>query len=231
MVIGHGMIASAFNHFAEDDYNIIFASGVSNSGETDPLQFDREKRLIEKTILNLEERRLIYFSSYSVTHKMSPYTLHKLEMEKIISTSKHKYIIFRPSNVVGVSENPFTLLNYFTQKIKNQEPVTVLHRCKRNLIGIGDLNVIITEILSDAQLTGKIINIGYPHSYPVAEIVTSIEQYFKTEVQKNLSGVEEYFGQSFFDTSGLKTFVPKEREQYLPYLLFTYFPKTQRVNE
>lgn len=224
------MIASAFNHFANDDYNIIFASGVSNSGETDPLQFEREKKLLEKTISGLQDQRLIYFSSYSVTHKMSPYTLHKLEMEKIISTSKHKYIIFRPSNVVGFSDNPYTFLNYFTQRIKNQEPVTIQHQCQRNLIGIEDLYVIISEIISDADLTNKIINIGYPYSYPVSEIVSSIEQYFNIEVTKNLSEVEEFFGQSFFDTSDLKRFVLKPREQYLLYLLNSYFPKISAIN-
>ncbi|MEP7323089.1 MAG: NAD-dependent epimerase/dehydratase family protein [Saprospiraceae bacterium] len=221
------MIASAFQHFAKDDYNIIFASGVSNSGETDPIQFDREKKLLEKTLSGLQHQRLIYFSSYSVTHKMSPYTFHKLEMEKIISTSRCRYIIFRPSNVVGISTNPYTFLNYFTNRIKNQLPVTIQYQCQRNLIGIEDLNVIISEILSDADLTNKIINIGYPYSYPVSEIVSSIEQYFNTAVTKNLSEVEEFFEQSFFDTSVLKRFVLKPREHYLQYLLSTYFPKAQ----
>ena len=61
MVIGNGLIASAFERYKNNDDIIIFASGVSNSQETSELAFNREINLM-KRYLNLD-KKLIYFST------------------------------------------------------------------------------------------------------------------------------------------------------------------------
>ena len=52
MVIGKGLLGTSFLLSSENDNDsrVIFASGVSNSKETDIKQFNREKELILKHI-------------------------------------------------------------------------------------------------------------------------------------------------------------------------------------
>jgi hypothetical protein len=65
MIIGNGLISSVFLNSDENyDKYIIFASGVSNSKETDSEKFAREKNLLSTAIKNNENNlKLIYFSS------------------------------------------------------------------------------------------------------------------------------------------------------------------------
>lgn len=47
MIVGNGLVASAFlPYFAEDPEIMIFASGVSNSRETRKEEFVREEKLL-----------------------------------------------------------------------------------------------------------------------------------------------------------------------------------------
>ncbi len=50
MVIGNGMIANRFFNYKNDEGKIIFASGVSNSKDTEAVNFQREFELLDKTI-------------------------------------------------------------------------------------------------------------------------------------------------------------------------------------
>lgn len=50
MIIGKGLIAKLFTDHDRGDV-IFFASGVSNSSETDPAQFTREENLVAKALL------------------------------------------------------------------------------------------------------------------------------------------------------------------------------------
>ena len=50
MVIGNGMIANRFASYKDDDNIFIFASGVSNSKETNEEHFLREVQLLNQTI-------------------------------------------------------------------------------------------------------------------------------------------------------------------------------------
>ena len=50
MIIGNGLIASAFAGYEYCKNLLIFASGVSNSLETHLEPYERERKLLEKTI-------------------------------------------------------------------------------------------------------------------------------------------------------------------------------------
>lgn len=65
MVIGNGLLATAFSNYKGDNSILIFASGVSNSGNTNLSEFEREKSLL-KSALDLK-LRLIYFSILAYT--------------------------------------------------------------------------------------------------------------------------------------------------------------------
>ncbi|MFV0217909.1 hypothetical protein OBJ92_12895 [Empedobacter falsenii] len=65
MIIGKGLIASAFENRDREDV-VFFASGVSNSLETDVRQFLREENLIRTTIQQYPTQTFVYFSTCSM---------------------------------------------------------------------------------------------------------------------------------------------------------------------
>ena len=63
MIIGNGLISSVFLDDSLDYGNyIIFASGVSNSKETDYEKFEREKKLLFSTIENNYNNFIYYIN-------------------------------------------------------------------------------------------------------------------------------------------------------------------------
>ena len=99
MVIGNGLIASAFKKsYQNDDRYVIFASGVSNSNETNVNSFIREELLIRETLTKNKDKHFIYFTSFIYFKK---YGLHKIYMEDIIRGSGVDYTIFKLPQVIG----------------------------------------------------------------------------------------------------------------------------------
>ena len=68
MIVGKGLIASLFTDVDQEDI-VFFASGVSNSLETDKSAFLREENLIRKTIKENPNKIFIYFSTCSIYPK------------------------------------------------------------------------------------------------------------------------------------------------------------------
>lgn len=104
MVIGNGDMASVLKDRPDWLY---FASGVSNSQEIRPSEFEREANLLLKQD---DKRHLVYFSTLSIFYTDSPYTSHKQVMEVIVKTFP-KYTIIRLGNITW-GKNPHTLINY-----------------------------------------------------------------------------------------------------------------------
>lgn len=119
MVIGSGDIASALKDLDRDDF-IFFASGVSDSQCTDEEEFSRERLLLKEQDLST---KIIYFSTLSIFDKITPYTIHKFHMEKLVKY-RHDYCIVRLGNIAW-GKNPKTVVNYFRNAIKNNEPVVL----------------------------------------------------------------------------------------------------------
>ena len=144
MVIGNGLLAKAFssNHPMLDDW-IIFASGVSDSTETNPLiyieSFKREKELLSKTLKENDGLKFIYFSSVLVGVADSPYYKHKLDMENLIKSERCDYIIFRVPQIVGPNGNKNNLFNYFQDNIINNRINVIYAGIERALVDSDDL--------------------------------------------------------------------------------------------
>ena len=125
MVVGSGMIATRFRDYKDDDRFVIFASGVSNSSTTNKEAFDREKQLLVQAKKQFFNKCFVYFSTCSIydeTLTYSPYVQHKLQMESLVSKHIGGYTIFRVSNPIGKTDNKHTLLNYFINAVKNNQP-------------------------------------------------------------------------------------------------------------
>lgn len=122
MIIGHGDIAKAIQDRNEFTF---FASGVSNSLCTNESEFKRERDLLLSTH---RCNTLVYFSTLSIYTKSSPYTKHKLEMEKLVRKFPHYYII-RIGNIQW-GNNPHTFVNFFLRKIKQGKRIRVKNETK-----------------------------------------------------------------------------------------------------
>jgi len=93
---------------------LFFASGVSNSKETNEAEYQREKSLLLRQAPLLREnraKRLVYFGSLSIFYGDTRYVRHKMEMEQLVRENFPKYCIVRLGNITFGS-NPNTLINY-----------------------------------------------------------------------------------------------------------------------
>jgi glucan phosphorylase len=118
VIIGNGDIATALkgNNLDRDDI-IFFASGVSNSKETNQECFERERKLLIQQPMN---KHLVYFSTLSIYYSDTPYTLHKRLMEKSLKEHFITSCIVRIGNITW-GKNQNTLINFIKNKIKNNE--------------------------------------------------------------------------------------------------------------
>ena len=182
MIIGSGLIATAFRKFSQTDDICIFASGVSNSMCTKKDEFEREKMLLVKTLeRNQSVSSFIYFSTCSVEDPDSintPYIKHKLEMESIV-LGHLKSLIFRLPQVIGIGGNPNTLINFLCHSVKFGEDFVLWKNSSRNVIDVDDVVSIASFYIGNIIERQRIINIANPASHMIAEIVTTIEKVLK----------------------------------------------------
>jgi len=178
IVIGDGMIGSALAKFHESSVKVChFASGVSNSSSSNPSEYEREKALLRRKLLEIEEDVVfVYYSTCSVYDKQSEsmYKNHKLEMEDIVSKRKF-FHIFRLPQVVGFSKNKFTLTNYLRDCIIEERLINIQTGAKRNLIDVEHVAMIANSIISSKESIGQVCNIGSPMSIGVLDIVILLE--------------------------------------------------------
>ncbi|MDF2933117.1 MAG: NAD-dependent epimerase [Chryseobacterium sp.] len=187
MIVGRGLIASLFKG-CDRENTIFFASGVSNSLETRPEEFNREENLIKQTIAENQNKIFVYFSTCSIydsSKSNSNYVLHKLKMEQIIKNSCEKYLILRVSNAVGKGGNPNLLMNYIVNAVKNNETINVHTKATRNLIDTDDIRKITFDLI-DNQNFNNIINLAYIKNYSIIEILEIIERFYSKRVDINL---------------------------------------------
>ena len=224
MIIGNGLIASLFTDCDQENI-IFFASGVSNSLETQKEEFLREENLIRKTITENPNKIFIYFSTCSIydsSKTESQYVLHKLKMEQIITQLCPQYLIVRLSNAVGNGGNPNLLINYLVRSVKSSETINVHTKATRNFIDTEDIKNIVIQLIKNKKFN-KIINIAYPENYTIIEILEILENFFQIKPKLNLvksgSGylidipdVQDYFNQH--SLANKETYLHKILEKY-----------------
>ncbi|PIQ14857.1 MAG: hypothetical protein COW67_11515 [Flavobacteriales bacterium CG18_big_fil_WC_8_21_14_2_50_32_9] len=177
MLIGKGLIASTFKHYSDNSEVIVFASGVSNSGESNAAEYEREFKLLQQFVSS--NSKLIYFSTCSVIDdslKESSYIRHKLNVEKYISENFYSFIIFRLPIVVGKNTNPFTLTNFLFNKIKNNEKFTLFDKAHRYLIDIDDLGLILSSMINAGKFDNQILDVCFNNKTSILELIAIFEK-------------------------------------------------------
>jgi UDP-2-acetamido-2,6-beta-L-arabino-hexul-4-ose reductase len=175
MVIGNGLIGTGFlNSKINHDNLIIFASGVSNSKETDVNRYAKEKELLLKTIKENKNLKFIYFSSILTGIMENTYYSHKLELEKIIIDNCENYLIFRVPQIIGFNGNKNNLLNSFIESIKTGSEIKICKDTYRALIDIKDL-VSVVDYCVD-KINNQIIKFSSIQKISVDKLVSDISK-------------------------------------------------------
>jgi nucleoside-diphosphate-sugar epimerase len=185
MIIGNGLIANGFSSYKQDENTLIFASGVSNSKEKNQDAFSKERALLEyyrnenwRELGLKNDYLLVYFSTTSVLDQnqaSADYVKHKLIMEQLVETFD-KFIIFRLPQVVGVSSNPHTLINFLHTKISTNQSFDLWLNAKRSIIDITDTFKICKKIINNRESFNRAINIGNGINYSTEKIVQVLEK-------------------------------------------------------
>ena len=187
MIVGSGMLANAFHPFQDDLHGyLIFASGVSNSGETRNTEFEREHELLKSHVSS--NIPIIYFSTCSIydSNSMnSDYVQHKLRMENLVKSSSGFYI-FRLPQVVGKTINPYTLVNYLYNKIINDDVFELWDESTRNLIDVDDVAIFVNYFIHHEIGLNTITNIACPFSVSVKYIVNCLEKTLGHQARYNI---------------------------------------------
>ena len=227
MIVWNGLLANTFATYRENDAACIFASGVSNSQNTDISLFQREVELLIDTLNTNKEKLFVYFSTcgmYDATLIDSEYVKHKLNIEQIIQWSGNTYIIFRISNPVWPTTNPHTILNFLANKIKHDEEFVVWSHAQRNFIDTEDLLKIASSIIDSKNCENSIINIASTKNFGVLEVVHLLEDSIG---KKAIYRIEEKWGSPTIDLSRIDEVIQKTHIQfdddYLQKLIQKYY--------
>lgn len=178
MIIGSGMIAAAFSAFRENDRVVIFASGVSNSLETDPAEFAREKRLLLQARSANPDRLLVYFGTCSVDDPdrgHTPYVIHKLEMESLLEVSPGPWMVMRLPLAIGPGHRGAALAQFLYERISRGEPFEVWTHAARYPIDVADVFRITSRLVDDPSMWHRRINVAL-RAFPVLEFVHIMER-------------------------------------------------------
>lgn len=167
-----------------------FASGVSNSTCVDPNQFLRERQLLLRTMSTLDSAQtLIYFSTCSVydsqLRSTSMYIKHKLALEGLVSRRK-SYLIFRLPQVVGLTSNTFTLVNYFKKCMLENKLINIQKYAVRNIIDVYDVSEIANSIVDNPIYHNSIVNIANTFSIGVVALVEMLEKILNVQARCKL---------------------------------------------
>jgi len=176
MVIGNGLIASAFMaDYKDDNKFVIFAAGVSNSFETNIKEFDREINLLTSTLSQNKDKHFVYFSSFIDSNIMKrKYLEHKLNIEKIIRESQNYYTILKLPQVIGRGGNSHELVNFIINKLKENQEITVYENTYKSLIDIDDVKRIIDILVKKWKNDNRYVEFPFIEKLLVHEIVDLI---------------------------------------------------------
>jgi len=177
MVVGNGMIANVFKSYKLSSDVVIFASGVSNSLETDQSQFQREYNLLKKIRYKNPDKLLVYFSTCSISdpdRANTAYVNHKVNIESELASWQLPYLILRLPVVIGRTNLAKTFPFFLYDRIKSGESFNIWQYAVRYPIDIDDMLKISIHLISQSTMQNQTVNIAF-RSYPVLDIVHEME--------------------------------------------------------
>jgi nucleoside-diphosphate-sugar epimerase len=179
VIVGKGMVAGACKALKGWEDDILFASGVSNSSEHRKELFEKEIEMISHYLgQKSSDGSFVYFSTASILDPSkagNPYIMHKLAVEGMLRERNVKHLIVRLPNLVGVSNNPHTLTNFFAQSIKTGKPIRLVKNAIRHLIDADDLVSILNAIKYQFGKTNATVNVSTNTPLTALQILNMLE--------------------------------------------------------
>jgi nucleoside-diphosphate-sugar epimerase len=227
MVIGSGLLGTAFIDLKSFSNTIFFTSGVSNSKTATALDFDRERNLFVEISKKHPDQLFVYFSTTSIYDDSlinTEYVKHKLKMEELAMKHCKRFLIFRLSNIVGKTKNPNTVFNFFYNSILNEVPFAVWKNATRNFLDVDHVRIIVSYLLQNNS-ENNIINVANPISISVLELVNQFEKYLGKKAHFELMDKGQSFNVDVSDIfKALQVLNLKFDENYILNLLKKYYP-------
>lgn len=184
------MIAGALKELKGWEEDVLFSSGVSNSGETNAAAFQKEIDLIKQHILEIKlGTTFVYFSTTSIfdtSKSTSLYTNHKIVIENLIKDSGINYLIIRLPNLVGSSNNPHTLTNFFAQSLSSGKQINLNPGAIRHLIDVADLPFILTDISKKFGKQKVTVNVETDKPLTAEQILRLLEEVTSKRADVNI---------------------------------------------
>ena len=206
MIIGGGLIATAFKkNYISKKNTIIFASGVSNSDETNPLNFLREKKLLTDTLIKYPNKQIIYFSTILIDYKHTPYYKHKKDMEELLKQFSKNYLVFRVPQLIGEKGNNNNLVNYLVNSIKNNKEFNVYGNVKRAIIDVDD--IIDLVMYCEDKINCVVLNISGIEKLSVIDLSKKIGYILNVEPNIKIQEKSEDDGWTLLDSDIFKEFL------------------------
>ena len=190
-IIGSGFLASNFKKYLKyvKKYNItIYASGISNSLETNTINLKREIFKIISFLKN-NKKKIIYISTYSIcdtSRRKKLYVRNKIKIENLIKKQCKQYLIIRLPEIIGKNKNSNTLTNFFFDKIKNKMNFVLYKNAKRNLLDVDDALRACIKIIKINKNKNNTINLLNKRFYSPGTIVSSLEKILKLKAIYNI---------------------------------------------
>lgn len=227
MIIGNGMLANSFKGYESDSSVLLFCSGVSNSLCADKSEYEREFAMLRNSLADNKDKLLVYFSTCSIDDRSlseNMYIKHKIEIEDYIKSNAKNYLIARLSNVVGISKNNHTILNFFFNSILKKIPFDLWKESYRNLIDVSHVKEIVSYIIDNSLFANKTINIANKVSVSSLSIVEKIEEFLNTKADYRIIDKGAKFN---IDISEIEPVISKLnisfKEDYIELLLKKYY--------
>jgi len=204
IVVGNGLLAKEFKKISISKDIVVFASGVSNSKEYEQEPFDREELLLRETIMKYKNKKILYFSTCSISQSSkSPYIEHNIKMENIIIESGVSYYVFRLPQVIGIVDNN-TLVSFIVRSSYLNNSLTIQNNAYRNLIDIEDVVRIVKEIILCSTCASVTFNISASSYISVLNLTKKI----KGILNSDSLITEVYGGENYkIDNSRLKEYL------------------------
>ena len=210
---------------------LVFASGVSNSGEQNVEAYKREEDLLMR--YSGIDAKLIYFSTCSIFDpgiQSSLYVRHKIRIEDLIRKKFKNYLIVRLPLLISNAPNPFTFFNFIAQSVLKGTRIRVQKNAWRYIFDVDDLVTYLPFLISDMDAPGGIVNMAYSNAMPVHDLIALFEEIAGREAPKEL--VEEGrfydFDRSVFEQVLEKKGVVFNKDQYNRNVLIKYLDKLKQ---
>ncbi|MER6382158.1 NAD-dependent epimerase/dehydratase family protein [Streptomyces sp. NPDC001250] len=207
-VVGRGFLARNLAAVADRHaYVTVLAAGVSTTHATAETEFERERKLVDETARRCHRtgRTVVLFSTasssmYGTTDvpagedaaelSDSRYGRHKRQVEEVVAESGARWLVLRPSHLMGAGQRPHQLLPALVDQIRSGR-VRVHRGAHRDLLDVVDLVTVLDGLLT-ANVRDEIVNVASGTPSAVEDIVRGVERRLgRTAVHETVDGVRQ----------------------------------------